>query len=990
MPTIPIAIDDRPSARPLKRIGQNADRTRDKLGRFTKQVDKSTTRLRVFGTASVGAGFRVSGLLGTIAGFAAARGAIRAIAGFEETMLSLQGVATDTTATLQEQAATFDSLEDAARDAGASTRFSASEAAEGLLFLSRAGFNANQAIDALPSTLDLAVAGVLELGEAADIASNVVQQFGLASGETARVSNALVRTANQANTDVRQLAEALKLAGPIAKQAGLDVETTAAALGILGDAGVQASLAGTNLRGVLLGLSAPTSKAEKALKELELTASDVNPATNDLTEIFEKLGKGLEDLGKEDKLRVLDAIFGRRNAAAAAILAGATEKLGSEYNKAGLSAKELAEIQDSGLVGSFKALVSATQEAILSLGREGGVGESLKNLTDDLAGAIRLLTGTGNVFGAARVRAERFAAAIKGVGAALAAIAFATVAGNIFRVVTALRAAATAADTFKLALSKTGIGLAAVAVGSLVTALALVPDKADAAAEAAGAYSETMKDLGSTLDRVVRAQNAFAEATGGRDPSLEGQSEAIRNQIAALKELQDDFLADQRKAGNAFDPSTFVDKRAFKGLIDVDLFSQESLADGNLSSPGAVALVQRQIDRLESQLTPIQVELSIERAEASDLADENARRDEATRAAEEAREMRRKGIEEQIALELKAAASIRDLRDGLKDELELLRLDPEVRERVVAVREAEAIAKAAGIKLGQDERSEIIKTVAAIQQEEAAQKAATEARRDAERQAQVESEFLEVNLEARKREVAVLETLIGLTAEERAVKVAAAEIVAAAAQAGLDLTEDQIAAIEELIRKEAELRGEIAKADSALEAQKRRTQELGDVIGNSVGTALEDLANDTADASDVFKAFIRDVIQELFRVAVVKQITTAISSGIGGAGAQGAVLSPAGITRPAAQGMVLGSSTILPAANGSSILAGERPPGEALVPLDRNSKGQLSVNAAGLQPSVTNITLNQRIQSPDADSFRRNKRSQLRQERRDLDRFTNG
>lgn len=128
----------------------------------------------------------------------------------------------------------LDELRKTARDLGATTQFSASEAADAMKFLSMAGFDANQTIEALPGTLQLAAAASLDLGDAADIVSNILSGYGIQVEELSRVNDVLVKTFTSANTDLRQLGEAMKYAGPVASAAGVQFEEAAAAIGLMG------------------------------------------------------------------------------------------------------------------------------------------------------------------------------------------------------------------------------------------------------------------------------------------------------------------------------------------------------------------------------------------------------------------------------------------------------------------------------------------------------------------------------------------------------------------------------------------------------------------------------------------------------------------------------------------------------------------------------------------------------------------------------------
>ena len=322
MPTLQLAIDARGAKKGAqefenasKKVQTSSKKGRDELGRFTKK----------FKGMHFAVGKLKLALGGLFVGFTAGmavRAAIRTIAQFEETMTMLRGVAVRTNQTLEEQEKQFTALAKTARELGASTRFSATEAAEGLLFLARAGFSVQQSIEAIPATLNLAAVGGLALGEAADYASNILSQFNMAAEETVRVVDVLVITANRANTDVRQMAQAMKYVGPIAGALGIAIEDVAAAIGVLGDAGIQATMAGRGLRGALAALINPTNDMVDVIENLGLTLDDVDLRTNSLIEIFKKFA----DAGFTARDSLI--LFGRMNAAAGLIMAASTEKMG--------------------------------------------------------------------------------------------------------------------------------------------------------------------------------------------------------------------------------------------------------------------------------------------------------------------------------------------------------------------------------------------------------------------------------------------------------------------------------------------------------------------------------------------------------------------------------------------------------------------------------------------------------------------------------------
>jgi TP901 family phage tail tape measure protein len=368
MPNLLLGIDARGSKSGAQEFSKNVTAAGKSATSASKDVDGFSQSMNSAEESSNSFSNSLGGLISVAAGLVIFKDATNVIAGFEETMLTVQGV----TGATEEQMA---SLAGTAREFGATTRFSAQEAGEGLLFLSRAGFDADEAMAALPETLNLATAGALDLGEAADFTSNIMAQFGLSAQETNKVVDVLINTANSANTDVRQLAEAMKFAGPVAGSLGISIDETAAAIGALGDAGIQSSQAGTNLRGILASLLDPSDKAAAALGQLGISLEDVNPDNENLTAIFKEFADA--NLGAAEAVE----IFGRRNVGAALVLADSAEKLRdltSANEESGGVAQRNASIIESGLTGALLSLRSAVEEVFLAIG-EAGLGGSLKD-----------------------------------------------------------------------------------------------------------------------------------------------------------------------------------------------------------------------------------------------------------------------------------------------------------------------------------------------------------------------------------------------------------------------------------------------------------------------------------------------------------------------------------------------------------------------------------------------------------------------------------
>lgn len=254
----------------------------------------------------------------------------------------------------------FAALRKQALDLGRTTAWSASQAAEAMGFLSMAGFNVNQTMKAMPGTLALASAGQIELGRAADIASNILTGFGMEASRMNEVADKLTVTFTRSNVDLEMLGESFKYAAPVAKAAGLSFNETAAYMGLLGNAGIQGSMAGTSLRQTLAKLLKPTKAAREVLDRLGISTLDSSGKVRSLDTIMGELidrGAGITDIL---------TIFGiRAGPGMAAALEQGLPKLREmigELENADGAAQNVADIQLEGLDGQIKLLKSAWED----------------------------------------------------------------------------------------------------------------------------------------------------------------------------------------------------------------------------------------------------------------------------------------------------------------------------------------------------------------------------------------------------------------------------------------------------------------------------------------------------------------------------------------------------------------------------------------------------------------------------------------------------
>lgn len=320
-------------SRKLNQASKTMEKTFGKIGNVGKTMSKFVTAPIVgLGVASIVTGAK-----------------------FDKSMSAVQAV---TGSTGKE----FDALRKQAMELGSATVYSASEAAEGMEMLGRAGFSTEEIMATMPGMLDLAASGALELGEAADITSNILSGFGMDAKESGHLADVLALAAASANTDVQGLGEAFKYVGPVASGLGVSLEDTAAAIGILGDAGIQSGQAGNMLKRGLLNLSAPSKQAKDLMEELGIEVFDAEGNMKSMPEVIKQLENGMGDMTKEQKTAAMSTLFGAQAVSGWMSLVDAgSDSLGKFTGKledsAG-SAEAQAEVMRDNLSGSFTELMS--------------------------------------------------------------------------------------------------------------------------------------------------------------------------------------------------------------------------------------------------------------------------------------------------------------------------------------------------------------------------------------------------------------------------------------------------------------------------------------------------------------------------------------------------------------------------------------------------------------------------------------------------------
>jgi hypothetical protein len=358
----------------------------------------------------------VSLALGGLGAGLSLAGATRTIQDFDASMASVAAISSSTGTELA-------SLEKEARRLGATTKYTAGQAAQAMIFTAQQGFNANQILASAGGWLNLAMSGGLELAEAALIGTSALAGFGLEADQAARVADVMAMTAAKSGTNVQQLGEALKFSASQAAALGVPIEEASAILGVLATNGIRAEMGGTALRAMFSRLASGITPVKDGLAEMGLSMADVNLDSQSFTQVLSKIGDAVKGLSGSQQVGLFTKIFGTRGQLGALIATreiDAIRNLTGQLGDSGGKAEELAAIMNNTLKGAYQNLQSSVEELALKFG-DGGFKDGLTTATNEVTKFFRALGDTGAIqrlgelVGSAVTQLGEFAAGLRGI-----------------------------------------------------------------------------------------------------------------------------------------------------------------------------------------------------------------------------------------------------------------------------------------------------------------------------------------------------------------------------------------------------------------------------------------------------------------------------------------------------------------------------------------------------------------------------------------------
>ena len=358
--------------------------TEQDLKNLETQANQSATAVQKIATAgeklkTTGDNISSAGqkLLPVTAGVTAlGTASVTTAANFESAMSQVQatmGITKDSMSTVDGQSVnTMDTLSKLAKKMGAETAFSASECAEALNYLALAGYDTQQMCDTLPTVLNLAAAGDIQLASASDMVTDAMSALGMGVDEAGTMVDQMAKTASTTNTSVAQLGEGILTIGATAKSIKGGTAELNTALGILANNGIKGAEGGTHLRNIILSLQSPTDAAAKQMEALGISVYDSEGNMRSLNDILGDLNTSMDGMTSAEKSNIISTIFNKTDLSSVnALLAntGSTwDDLQQKITDSGGAAQQMADTQLDNLQGQITILKSALEGLAISFG----------------------------------------------------------------------------------------------------------------------------------------------------------------------------------------------------------------------------------------------------------------------------------------------------------------------------------------------------------------------------------------------------------------------------------------------------------------------------------------------------------------------------------------------------------------------------------------------------------------------------------------------
>lgn len=366
----------------LRRLQQEAATTSTALSK----IDVAGQKMEAVGNSIAGAGKKMMGVTTVIGGVGVA--AVKTAADFDSAMSQVAAVSGAT-------GKDFDALRSKAREMGSKTKFSATEAAEAMNYMAMAGWKAEDMLGGIEGVMNLAAASGEDLATTSDIVTDALTAFGLSAKDSGHFADILAAASSNANTNVSMMGETFKYCAPIAGALGFSAEDTAEAIGLMANAGIKSSQAGTALRTIMNNLAGDVKISGKAIGDVTIATTNADGSMRDLSDILADCRSAFGNLTESEKAQAAESLVGKN--AMSGFLAlmnageGDIEKLSSAIDNCDGSAEKMAMTMQDNLAGQLTILKSQLQELAISFGDI--LMPAIRSIVSKLQGFVDKLNG---------------------------------------------------------------------------------------------------------------------------------------------------------------------------------------------------------------------------------------------------------------------------------------------------------------------------------------------------------------------------------------------------------------------------------------------------------------------------------------------------------------------------------------------------------------------------------------------------------------------
>lgn len=420
-------------------------------------------------------------------------------------------------------------LEERSRELGASTKFSAKEVTEGFKYMALAGWDVQQSLDGIDGVLALAAASGEDLGRVSDILTDSISAFGDEAKDAGRYADVLAAASSNANTDVSGLGEAFKMVAPVAGALGYSLEDTSVALGLMANAGVKGSAAGTALRSALTNLVKPTAAMQKEMKKLGINVQDSNGEMKPLDVLLKDLRGSFSNLTEAEKASAAATIFGKEAMSGMLAVINASDKDFNKLTKAIANsdgvAQEMADTMQNNLQGKLTNLKSALEELAIKI--FDALEPALTAIVDGFQNLVDWLNGFSKETQTAIVA---IAALVAGIGPLLVAL------GTILTMVGGLMTALPVLLPMITALAAP-IGIVVGSLVALGVAYALLKTDADEAYKSQEKLAESNLELAQSHTEVMQETTDQIDKTSELIAKTQEQMETTNALVDTFENL---------------------------------------------------------------------------------------------------------------------------------------------------------------------------------------------------------------------------------------------------------------------------------------------------------------------------------------------------------------------------------------------------------------------------------------------------------------------